>query len=309
VASRLPNANHKRAAAFAALVVVMVVWGSTFVVTKVTMQEFPPLTLAFLRFAIASVCLLILMGGWQRVARLRKSLSFWQLAFLALTGLGLFTAAFNYALVYGSASQGALLYATSPAVVAVCAALFLKERLHRRRILGIAFSIGGAVCVVLGGRERLESAPAPLVGALLMLWTVLLWGAYTVAAKQAAHADQLALTFSIAALSALLLLPASAIELALRGFGATSGFGWLGILYLGVFASAACYALYNFALRELDASTVGVYTNIDPVVGVATAFVFLGETLSTAQIFGAAVVLAGMWLASTEPRQAGSDDG
>jgi drug/metabolite transporter (DMT)-like permease len=290
--------------AFAALVVAMVVWGSTFVVTKVTMQEFPPLTLAFLRFAIASACLLVFMRGWQRVARLRQSLSFWRVAFLAASGIAVFTAAFNYALVYGSASQGALLYATTPAVVAVCAALLLKERLDRRRILGIALSIGGAVVVVLGGQASLGNAPAPLLGALLMLSTVFLWGAYTVAAKRAAHADQLAVTFAISAVGALILLPASAIELAVRGFGATSEFGWLGVVYLGVFASAICYAFYNFALRQLDASTVGVYTNIDPVVGVATAFAFLGEQLAIAQAVGAAVVFAGMWLASTETRRA-----
>ncbi len=282
----------------------MVLWGSTFVVTKVTVQEFPPLTLAFLRFAIASACLLVFMRGWQRVARLGQSVSFRRLAFLAASGIALFTALFNYALVYGSALQGALLYATTPAVVAVCAALWLKERLDRRRASGIALSIVGAVIVVLGGQASLGDAPAPLLGALLMFSTVLLWGAYTVAAKRAAHADQLAVTFAISAVGALMLLPASVIELSVLGFGPTSNLGWLGLVYLGVFSSAACYALYNFALRQLDASTVGVYSNIDPVVGVATAFLFLGEQLAMAQAFGAAVVFAGMWLASTEPRRA-----
>jgi drug/metabolite transporter (DMT)-like permease len=285
--------------ALAALVIVMVVWGSTFVVTKAAMREFPPFTLAFLRFTVASLVLLILVRGWQRVAGLRQSVSFWRLTFLALTGFALFTTAFNYALLFGSASQGALIYAISPAVIAVCGALFLKERLHLRSVLGITLSIGGAVTIALGSARQLESAPAPILGAVLMLWTVVLWGAYTVVAKQVAYADQLALTFAISALGALLLLPAAAIELAIRGFGATSEYGWLGVLYLGILASAACYALYNFALRQLDASTVGVYTNIDPVVGVACAFLFLGERLSAAQVVGAAVIFAGMWLASS----------
>ena len=101
-------------------------------------------------------------------------------------------------------------------------------------------------------------------------------------------------------LGALVLLPAIPIEYAVRGFASTSVYGWLGVLYLGVLASAACYWLYNFALRSLDASTVGIYTNIDPVVGVACAFVFLEETLSPAQIVGALVVFAGIWLASSD---------
>ena len=295
--------NPKRGAALAALVVAMIVWGSTFVVTKVAMQEFPPWTLAFLRFAIASLVLLAFMRGRGGLTKLRRSMSLWRLTFLALTGIALFTAAFNYALVYGSASQGALLYATIPAVLAVCAVLFLKERLNRGRVLGIALSVVGAALIVASGEPRLEVAPSPLLGAAFMLWTVVLWAAYTVAAKAVTDADQIVVIFAISVLGALMLLPASVVELAMVGLPSTSAHGWLGVLYLGLFASAGCYVLYNFALRELDASTVGAFTNIDPIVGVVTAFLFLGEALSPAQAGGAAVVLAGMWLASLEPRR------
>jgi drug/metabolite transporter (DMT)-like permease len=296
----LPESHSQRTLAFAALVIAMAIWGSTFVVTKAAMREFSPFLLAFLRFAIASLCLLLALRGWRRVAALRHSVSLGQIAFLAVVGVAAFTVAFNYALVYGSASQGALIYAAIPAVVAICGALFLKERLQRSGRLGIALSIVGAVVIALGAPERAESAPAPLLGALLMLLSVVLWGGYTVVAKRVAHADQLALTFAVSALGALALLPAIPIEYAVRGFTATSALGWLGVLYLGVLASAVCYALYNFALSSLDASTVGVYTNIDPVVGVACAFVFLGETLAPAQIVGALVVFAGIWLASSD---------
>jgi drug/metabolite transporter (DMT)-like permease len=71
-----------------------------------------------------------------------------------------------------------------------------------------------------------------------------------------------------------------------------------GIAYLGVVASAAAYLVYNLALRELDASLVGVLSNLDPIVGVATSVVFLGESLNTGQMGGGALALLGMWLAS-----------
>jgi drug/metabolite transporter (DMT)-like permease len=294
--------NSKRNAALAALVAAMTIWGSTFVVTKVAMQEFPPLTLAFLRFAIASCVLLAVMRGFGALVKLR-AISLWRLIFLATSGIALFTAGFNLALLYGSAAQGALLYATIPAVVAISAVLFLNETLDRRRVLGIALSVGGAAIIVLTGEASFDSAPKPLLAAGLMLWTVILWGAYTVAAKPIAAADHTVVIFAICAIGSLLLLPASIVELALGGWPETSGFGWAGVLYLGLFASAACYALYQFALRELDASTVGVFTNIDPVVGLVTAFVFLGEGLSMGQAGGALVVLAGMWLASAPARE------
>jgi drug/metabolite transporter (DMT)-like permease len=279
----------------------MTIWGSTFVVTKVAMLELKPITLAFLRFAIASAVLLGVMRGFGALARL-GSISRGRLVFLAVTGIALFTAGFNLALVYGSAAQGALLYATIPAVVAVCAVLFLGETLDRRRVLGIALSVGGAAVIVATGEASFESAPAPLLGAGLMLATVVLWGAYTVAAKPIAAADQTVVIFAICVLGALLLLPVSVVELTAYGWPRPSVVGWLGVAYLGVFASAACYVLYNYALRALDATTVGVFTNIDPVVGLLTAVVFLGEGLSAGQMGGALIVLIGMWLASTPGR-------
>ena len=75
--------------------------------------------------------------------------------------------------------------------------------------------------------------------------------------------------------------------------------GWLGTLFLGVVASALAFVVYSRALRELDASLVGAYLNLDPIVGVLTAVLFLGETLGAWQILGGVIALAGMWLASS----------
>ena len=290
-----------RAAALAAIVTAMIIWGSTFVVTKSAAQQFPPLTLGFLRFAFGSLALAALLRArGQKLAPWRAA-PWPQLLLLAFTGVAVFTSAFNYALFYGSAAQGTLLYALVPAAVAVCAALILREQLTKRRVLGVALSIGGAVLLVAGGEGETLHAPAPLAGAAFMLGAVLAWAIYTVIAKSVAHADLMQVTLAIAILGAALLLPASAIELAVLGRPTPSAAGWLGMLYLAVLASAVAYVLYGFALKNLDASTVGVYNNIDPVVGLVIAFA-LGETLAWLQAGGAAIVLAGMWLASTEPR-------
>jgi drug/metabolite transporter (DMT)-like permease len=301
--STRPRAAARRRVALLALTAVMVVWGSTFVVTKAAMQQFPPFTLAFLRFAIATAVLALLLRRGA-LAGLRRSVSGGRLLFLAFTGIASFTAAFNLALVYGSATQGALLYATTPAVVAICAVFFLRERLGGRRMFGIGLSMAGAALVVTTGQAEAADAPAPLLGAALMLVTVVLWGAYTVAAKPVAAADQTALMLALSAIGALLLLPPSALEIARSSWPASTAEAWLGVIYLAVFATAGAYALYNFALRELDASTVGAFTNIDPLVGVATAFLFLGETLAPLQAGGAAIVLVGMWLASSDAGRA-----
>jgi drug/metabolite transporter (DMT)-like permease len=76
--------------------------------------------------------------------------------------------------------------------------------------------------------------------------------------------------------------------------------GWLGALFLGVVASAIAFVVYSRILRELEASLVGVFMNLDPIVGVLVAVLFLGETLTPRQIIGGVIAVAGMWLSAAE---------
>jgi drug/metabolite transporter (DMT)-like permease len=132
-----------------------------------------------------------------------------------------------------------------------------------------------------------------------MIAVVVAWAVYTVLAKRLAGADQVIVITCVAVIGTIALLPAAAIELSIGPLPHPSLRAWLGILFLGVVASALAYIVYGFVLRELDASLVGAYTNLDPIVGVLTAVLVLGETLRSGQIVGGIIALAGMWLASS----------
>lgn len=289
----------RRSVALVSVIVLMVVWGSTFVITKAAAREIAPLTMAALRFLVAAAVLLPfawLRGNWQS---LPKPMPWGALLGMALTGIATFIIGFNYALVYGSASQGALIYALLPAAVAVAAVLFLNERLSRRRIAGIALSIVGVGLVALAG-ESDRSSPQPLLGAVWMIGAVLSWAAYTVFAKRLADADQVVTIALVSLFGMLMIVPFAAVELSHTPWRAPSVQAWGGVIFLGIIASALAYIVYGQALRELDASLVGALINLDPIVGVITAVLFLGETLHTGQMIGGAIALAGMWLASTD---------
>jgi drug/metabolite transporter (DMT)-like permease len=289
--------NRRRTFAIVCLIALMIVWGSTFVVTKAAARDIPPLTLAALRFVIAAIVLIpfaLHRGGFRR---LPNPVPWRALLLMALTGIAAFAITFNYALVYGSAAQGALIYALVPAAVAVAAVWFLKEKLSKQRVAGIVLSIIGVVLVAAGGESTL-AAPRPVLGALWMLGAVMTWTAYTVLAKRLADIDYVVTIAVISALGAVMLMPLAAFELLAASTLSPSIRAWSGALFLGVFASALAYIAYGFALRELDATVVGVYTNLDPIVGVITAVLFLGETLYGGQVLGGLVAFLGMWLAS-----------
>jgi drug/metabolite transporter (DMT)-like permease len=289
----------RRARALGALIALMIVWGSTFVVTKAAVGEVPPLTLAAIRFVIAALVLVPIALARGGSGRLPRPLPLASLAVMGVTGIALFTVAFNYALVYGSAAQGALVFALVPAGVAIAAVVALRERPSRRRMAGIALSIAGVAAIVAVGKPDFSS-PSPLLGALCMLGTVVAWAVYTVVAKRLAAADDVVVIAWATVLGAAMLLPLAAMELASSPWPRPSWQAWVGIAFLGVLASALAYVVYSYVLRELEASLIAAYLNLDPVIGVATAVVFLGETLTMGQVAGGAVAIAGMWLASVE---------
>jgi drug/metabolite transporter (DMT)-like permease len=286
-----------RALALFLIVALMIVWATTYIATKVVMDQTPPLLLALLRFLCAIVILMplaLLRGGFKKLPR---PLPIGSLIIMSVCGFVLYYVGFNYALVYTSASQGALVQALLPAGIAIAAALYLRERPSPQRLLGIALSIGGVALVVLFGKSD-TAARDPVLGALLMLTTVITWSVYTVLAKRFAQADQIVVTTFTMAIGIVLLLPLVLLEMHGRAWPQLSGADWANIAYLGVVASGAAYIVYSRALRDLDASTVGVYINLVPIIGVITAVLFLGESLNPWQIAGAVIAVAGMWLSS-----------
>lgn len=284
------------------LLVTMVIWGSTFVVTKGINDQVPPFTLAFVRVAIGAVVLL----GCALVRQARggshspwSALPWGTLITMGLIGVVLYYAVFNYSLVYISASQGALVQSCIPAMTALVAVVWLREQASALRWAGIALSMAG-VLIVFSGADA-QSGPASLLGNVLMFVSAVLWGIYTSMAKRVATFDPLQVTAGILGAGAVLLLPLAAFEVAAQGMPSVDLKGWLGMTYLGAGASGIAYMLYSASLKHVDASEAGVYTNLIPIVGVITG-VMLGEPLSLRAIIGGIVVLVGVWMTSRMPK-------
>ncbi|HEX4973081.1 MAG TPA: DMT family transporter [Steroidobacteraceae bacterium] len=283
------------------LLVTMVIWGSTFAVTKSVNDQVQPFTLAFIRVAIGAVVLLA--GAFVRQVRGGahsnwSALPWGRMLAMALIGVVVYYAVFNYSLVYTSAAQGALVQSCIPAMTALFAVALLREHASMLRWTGIVLSMVGIVIVFSGSIEQPGSAS--LAGNFLMFLSAVLWGLYTSMAKRVANHDALQVTSGILAAGALLLVPLAALEVGAAGMPHVTLKGWLGLAYLGAGASGIAWMLYSAALKHVDASEAGVYTNLIPIVGVVTG-VLLGEPLSARAVVGGMVVLVGVWLTSRQP--------
>jgi len=291
------GAAVRPARVFAALslLLVMLIWGSTFVVTKAAVADVPPLLLAFLRFALASAILVPTAQAHGGLSALPRPLPLRELALMGLTGVAIFFAGFNLALAHTTATDGALIQGTIPAVSALVAAVVLGERLGPGRALGIAASVAGVALVVVAGGGS-DAAPNRVLGNLLMVGTVVAWVVYSLVGRRLRAVSGLATTAYSTLLGTLVLVPAVAVELALRPRPTLTAEGLVAVAYLGVVASAFAFWLWNRALAVLDVAQATAFINLVPLVGVAGAALVLGEPFTLAHLVGGAFIVVGVGL-------------
>jgi drug/metabolite transporter (DMT)-like permease len=279
------------------LLIAILIWGGAYVVTKGGLSELPPMMFALLRYGVASIVLVPLALARGGLAKLPRPVPWKTLILMAISGVSLYYFLFNGALFYTTASQVALIQSSFPAIVAIMAVLWLREKLSRRRIVGIVLAIAGVVLIVARS-EADASARDPVLGNLLAFASVLAWSVYTMLAKRLAKADAIAVTAVVAVLGTIMLVPAALIEKGDISLSSISVDGWLRIIYLGALASAAAYLLYNRALRDIDASLAGTFVNLSTVLGVIAGVIFLDESITPLAILGGAMVLGGVWISS-----------
>lgn len=283
------------------LIAVMSLWGGVFVATKDVIDAVPPFTLAFMRVAIGFAVLLPI--AWIRYRRLPSSSAKlpWKAMFaMGFIGVAFYYAVFNLGLVYTSASQGALVQSSIPAMTALIAILWLGEPASRVRIGGIVLSLGGVLLVFSGSDVLGATAPSPVVGNLLVFLSVIAWGLYTALARRYANTDAVVMTAGVIGVGALLLLPAALIELQGHPLPTLSLKEGSEVLLLGAGASGLAYLFYNVALQDIDASQAGVFANLIPVVGVISGILILDEPLSSRAIIGGVIVMAGVWITGSD---------
>ncbi len=270
----------------------VLVWGCSYAVTRATVQEIPPFTLAFLRFALATLLVWPLARRRSRVAIAPEDRR--SLFLLGFTGVTLYFGFENLGLKFTTASHGALIIATIPLFTEAARAL-RHRRLPRPLFLtGLLSAFAGVVLIVGHGGGN-----ATLTGDLLVFGAVPTWVWYTFLAKRlVVRYPNLLLTLRIMAVGTLTLLPAALAEALFLPLPLPSLEAWGGVVFLGVLCSALGFHLWNQALPALGVALTNNLLNGIPLVGVLAGVIALGEPLTANILFGGALIVGGVVLAS-----------
>lgn len=276
------------------LVLMVVIWGANYSLIKVVLRELPPPVFNALRLLIASGVFLILLALTARTRPTRRE---WlQLAGLGLYGQFLYQLFFLNGMSRTSVANASLIIGLVPMVVALTNASLGLERLSRAYWIGIAVSIVGMYFVV--GLDAGMSATS-LIGDALTFGGVLAWSAYTVSAKPllARHSPIVVTGWSMA-LGTLFYLPYALPAMWAIDWGQVSPGAWLGTSLSALLALNLSYILWNTAVQRIGSSQTAIYSNLIPVAAVGTAAVWLGEPVDRWKAIGAALIIAGLVVAT-----------
>ena len=277
-----------------------VVYGTSYVAMQPALASVGPVTLAFLRLAIAVA--IVAPVGFRAVGpttpSARDRWTFFWMGFLGFTGA---FALAHWGLEWSTATNAALLIATEPIALIALAPLVLGERLSGREGWGTALAMLGATFIVVNGIPGVTIAIAPhWRGDLLLLLSGVCFASYSLFGRPVlARHSGLTVTAWSFVWGLVTTAPLAALEWRLGERAGWTAASMSAVLFLGVVITALGYLVWNWALERVSAARAAIYLNVQPLVGTLLGVVWLGEPLSPYTAVGGGLVIGGLSLALT----------
>ena len=280
---------------YAIAALVIAIWGSTFISTKVLLASFTPVEILVYRFALAY---LVMLAVYPRFHRPEKWQTEIKLALAGISGGSLYFLAENFALRFSYASNVSLLVSTAPILTAILAHFLLKgERLQRRSLAGAAIAFAGAALVILNGAFVLRLNPA---GDALAILSALSWAIYSVLIRGLdTKYPSYYVTRKIFFWTLVTTIPflfAFPVRLDFRPL--LDPKIALNLAFLALFASSLAYVAWNRVIWSLGATKANNLIYFVPPVTLAESALLLDEPLTPFALIGAALIFVGVYITS-----------
>ena len=290
-------------AAWICLLIVYVVWGSTYLAIRIGVETMPPLMMAAARQLVAGLIMFPLALHSRRAAvragrieRLWPSRAEW----LGCAVVGILLLVANGVVGVGEktvpSGLAALLVATVPLWLIGIDAVLNRARIGLAPAAGLALGLVGVGLLSGVGRS---SGRISAAGVIIILVAAAMWALGTIMARRATIPSSPALASGMELLcggAALLALAAADGEFGALHLAGVSGRSWLALGYLIVIGSIVAFSAYGIAVRALPTATVATYAYVNPVIAVLLGTLILGERLTPAMFGGGALIVAAVVL-------------
>lgn len=284
---------------YLALVIAHIIWGANFVVAKITLQEFPVMTLAFLRFFLATILMLPFLITFDK-KEFKVPLTHLPKLFLA----GIMLVTINIALFYEgikhtTAINASVLSMSIPIISVLGGWIILKEKIFWVNLAGILFGLLGAITVLglplifVNGLSSEE-----LLGNLLILLSCVSFVGGAILSKQLLKTyHPIIFTFYMFLIGAITFLIPAALEfINIPDWpNHISILGFLGLLYIIILSSITAFFMQAYGIDRTDVIKANLFHYIEPAVAATFAVPLLGERISFSFIIGTCLVVLGVY--------------
>ena len=281
--------NNKNTLGHISAILTVLIWGTTFISTKVLLSHFTPIEILFFRFSLGFIALLLIYPH-KLVLTDKKQEKLFMLA--GLCGVTLYFLFENIALTYSFASNIGVIVSISPFITGI----LKQEKLKLSFFLGFFVSITGVALISFNGSTVLKLNP---IGDILAVLAAATWSIYSIVTKKISdyQYNTIQVTRRIFFYGLIFMLPA------LFFFDFHIGIDrfkepllLFNILFLGFGASAVCFVTWNLSLKLLGVLKTSVYIYAVPVITVAFSAFILKEKITSIAMVGTFLTLAGLFI-------------
>jgi len=279
------------------LILVACIWGVNFTVAKSALREFSPLSFIALRYGIASLLLCVFLVVTREKWKIKRG-DWGKLILLGFIGNTLNSLLFIIGLDYTAASVASLLATASPLFVVLFNAFSGMESLNRFSWLGVGLSFVG-IFITTGENAhwQFDWNQQGFKGSFFLIGTTITWAFYTAFGKPLLrrYSPLQTITYTTC-IGFILLIPFVLPALLRQNWNRPRPMSWVGVFYAGVFAAALAHVIWYYGVKNIGSTRTIVYNNLSPVIGIVTAWIYLGERLTPLEMLGAGMIVIGIYL-------------
>lgn len=289
----------KKPLPYLALLLVHLIWGANFVVAKITLQEFPPMSLAFLRFSLASLFLAPFLIIQTKKVKIKKT------DLPKLISIGILIITLNIGFFFEgirrtTAIDASILTMTIPILSVLLGWWLLKEKIYLINLLGVGFALVGAL-TILGLPQFIMGnlSTQMLIGNILIILASISWVLGAVISKgiltKYSSLVVTAIAFIVGTLT--MAIPAGLEYIQNPGWpSSVTILGLLGLSYMTLLSSISAYFLFEWGLSKTTVYIADLFQYIEPLIATVLAVSILGERISQTFIIGAILIAIGAYL-------------
>ena len=277
-----------------AALITILIWGTTFVSTKILLADFKPVEILFYRFSIGLIVLSLIYPRRLKGISKKQELMFMT---AGLCGITLYFLLQNIALTYTATSNVGVISSIAPFFTALLANWLLDgEKLKVNFFIGFFVAMTGIFLISFNGSTDLR---LNFLGDLLALMTAIVWAVYSILVRKISEFgyNTIQTTRKIFFYGVAFMIPVLFLFRFNWGIERFSQpVNIFNILFLGLGASALCFLTWNTAVKLLGAVKTSVYIYLVPVITVITSVIVLSEKITWTSSLGIALTLGGLFL-------------